>query len=247
MVKNARSLSLFIFFSLSSAAEASGFSVGGAVAAGDFGYKKTDAKILPFPLVNYEYGDFYFHALNAGYYFFRDSKNDVAFNIGPGALSYEPSDSNDDRMRKLNKRKISVMSGIMMNNRFRWGTFRTSVSSDVSDNSRGTVVDAAYLYPIRSGKVIVTPGFGVNWSDSQLNQYYYGISPSEARRSGMAKYEPDDAMTCYMEMSALYQVNKSWSLMSSIKVTELSSTVTESNMVRGGLSTQFVAGFGYAF
>ncbi|EAW1288402.1 MipA/OmpV family protein [Salmonella enterica subsp. enterica] len=247
MVKYAHPLLLFVLISLSSTVEASEFSVGGAVAAGNFGYKETNAKILPFPLVNYEYGDFYVHALNAGYYVFRDGENDVALTIGPGALSYEPSDSNNDRMRKLNKRKISVMSGIMMNNRFRWGTFRTSVSSDVSDNSRGTVVDAAYLYPIRSGKVIVTPGFGVNWSDSQFNRYYYGISPSEARRSGMAQYTPGEALTFYMEMSAFYQVNKSWFLMSSIRVTDLNSTVTESDMVSGGISTQFIAGFGYAF
>lgn len=247
MMRSSRLMSFLILISLSSAAEASDISVGGAVAAGDFGYRKTDVKILPFPLINYEHGDFYLRALNAGYYMFRDSENDMAFNIGPGALSYEPSASDDARMRRLNKRKVSIMSGITMNNRFRWGAFRTSVSSDVSDNSRGTVVDTAYLYPIRSGKLAVIPGFGVNWSDSQFNRYYYGISSSEARRSGMGKYAPDGAMTFYMEMTAFYQVNKSWSLMSSIKVTELNSTVTESNMVSGGISTQFVTGFGYVF
>ena len=49
-----------------------GISAGGALAVVDPGYRKTGTEILPVPLVNYEYGNFYLRSLNAGYYLFRD-------------------------------------------------------------------------------------------------------------------------------------------------------------------------------
>lgn len=236
-----------VFILASSAVSASDFSVGGAVAVGDFGYRKASAKILPVPLVNYEYGDFYLHTLNTGYYLLRDDVNDVALTAGLGALSFNPSDSDDVRMKKLDKRKNAVMAGILINNRFHWGAFRTSVGQDVSGNSRGIVADTAYLYPVRTGKLTVTPGVGVSWSNGKFNQYYYGVSSDEARRSGLAQYAPGDSLAFYMELSAFYQVNRNWYLTSSIKVTELNGAVAESDIIAGGISTQLMAGFGYRF
>lgn len=237
-----------LFFILaSSAASASDFSAGGAVVAGDFGYRETRAKILPVPLVNYEYGDFYLHTLNAGYYLSRDDENDVALTAGLGAISFNPSDSDDVRMKKLDKRKNAVMAGILLNNRFHWGALRTSLSQDVSGNSSGTVADTAYLYPVRTGKLTVTPGFGVNWSNDKFNRYYYGVSSAESRRSGLTQYSPGDSLAFYMEISTVYQVDKSWYLTSSIKVTELNDAVAKSDMTVGGMSAQLMAGFGYRF
>ncbi|MGA4622189.1 MipA/OmpV family protein [Citrobacter meridianamericanus] len=226
---------------------AAGLSAGGALAAIDSGYRKTGTEVLPVPLINYEYGDFYIRSLNAGYYLFRDSENDLSLTTGPGTLHYTPSDSDDSRMKQLDKRRLSVMSGITMNNRFSLGTLRSSVTTDISGNSGGTTAELAWLYPLRSGNLVLTPGFGVNWHDSQYNQYYYGISASEARRSGMKQYAPGDSLAFSMELSAYYQVNKSWYLTSSVKATELGGTIRESDMVGSGVSTLFVAGAGYNF
>lgn len=229
------------------AVQASNFSAGGALAVSDPGYRNMRTEGLPVPLINYEYGDFYIHSLNAGYYLFRDSENDLSLTTGPGTLRYTPSDSDDSRMKQLDKRRLSVMSGITMNNRFSLGTLRSSATTDISGNSGGTTAELAWLYPLRSGNLVLTPGFGVNWHDSQYNRYYYGISASEARRSGMKQYSPGDSLAFSMELSAYYQVNKSWYLTSSVKATELGGTIRESDMVGSGVSTLFVAGAGYNF
>lgn len=226
---------------------AAGLSAGGALAAIDSGYRKTGTEVLPVPLINYEYGDFYIRSLNAGYYLFRGRENDLSLTTGPGTLRYTPSDSDDSRMKQLDKRRLSVMSGITMNNRFSLGTLRTSVTTDISGNSGGTMAEMAWLYPLRSGNLVLTPGFGLNWNDSQNNRYYYGISSSEARRSDMKQYAPGDSLAFSMELSAFYQVNKNWYLTSSIKATELGSTIRESDMVGSGVATLFVAGAGYNF
>ncbi|MEY8581583.1 MipA/OmpV family protein [Enterobacter roggenkampii] len=226
---------------------AADLSAGGALAVVDPAYRKTGTEILTVPLVNYEYGNFYLRSLNVGYYLFRDGENDLALNAGVGTLRFSPSDSDDSNMKTLDKRRLSVMSGITMNNRFRQGTLRTSVMTDISGNSGGTMADMTWLYPLHSGNLVVTPGFGLNWNDSQYNRYYYGITSSESRRSGMKQYSPGDSVTFSMELSVFYQVNKNWYLTSSVKATELSGTIRQSDMVGSGVATLFVAGAGYHF
>ena len=54
------------------------------------------------------------------------------------------------------------------------------------------------------GKLTLTPAIGVLDDDENFNEYYYGISGNESRRSGLSSYSPGDSWTPYVGLSAKY-------------------------------------------
>ncbi len=66
-----------------------------------------------------------------------------------------------------------------------------------SDNSNGFIWDLAWLYRYTNGAVTLTPGIGVQYSSENYNDYYYGVSKAESRRSGLNSYSADDGWDPY--------------------------------------------------
>ena len=68
------------------------------------------------------------------------------------------------------------------------------------------------LYRYTNGNLTLTPGIGVEWNSDNQNEYYYGVSRHESRRSGMRSYDPDSSWNPYLELSANYRFLGDWSV-----------------------------------
>ncbi len=104
-------------------------------------------------------------------------------------MYFKPGDSDSEQMRRLDKRKSTVMAGLSYVHNTPYGFLRTTIAGDTLDNSNGINWDLARLYRYTNGNLTLTPGIGVEWNSDNQNEYYYGVSRHESRRSGMRSYD----------------------------------------------------------
>lgn len=104
-----------------------------------------------------------------------------------------------------------------------------------------------WLYRYTNGNLTLTPGIGVEWNSDNQNEYYYGVSRHESRRSGMRSYDPDSSWNPYLELSANYRFLGDWSVYGVARYTRLSDEITDSPMVDKSWSGLISTGITYTF
>lgn len=231
----------------SHAAVAGTWSLGASALVSPNPYRGYDTKVYPIPIISYESDDFYFHTLTAGYYLWKDDKNKFSLTATYLPFGFTPSDSDDSQMKRLDKRRGTLMGGLAYSHNEDWGTLRASFNGDVLNNSDGLVADVAYLYAFHQDNWALIPGVGVAWSSSNQNQYYYGINSNESRRSGLSTYSPDDSFSPYVELSAKYNFTKDWQGFFTGRYIRLASEVTDSPMVDKNYIGVLWTGVTYSF
>lgn len=228
-------------------AQAGTWSLGASALVSPDPYRGYQDRVYPVPVINYEGDDFYFRTLTAGYYLWKDQQNQLSLMGYFSPLGYRPGDSDDDRMKQLNKRRGTLMAGLAYSHFAEWGILRTTFTGDTLNYSNGMVGDFAYLYKFDLGDFTLVPGVGLAWSSKNQNKYYYGISENESHRSGLDSYTPSDSWAPYVELSANYQINKDWDAFFLGRYISLSSEVKDSPMVDKSYTGVLMTGVKYTF
>jgi outer membrane protein len=224
-----------------------GLTLGAGVGVVERPYKDYDADVYPVPVIGYEGDNFWFRGLGGGYYLWNDTADKLSVTAYWSPMYFKPGDSDDRQLRRLDKRKSTMMVGLSYVHNTQYGFLRTAISGDTLDNSNGIVWDLAWLYRYTHGGLTVTPGIGVEWNSENQNEYYYGVSRKEAARSGLRGYSPDDGWNPYLELSASYNFLGDWSLYGTARYTRLSDEITDSPMVDKSWSGLISTGITYKF
>lgn len=231
-----------------SGAQADEFSLGAsALVSSDPYLGNSGSNVYPVPIINYEGERFFFRSLMLGYYLWKDEQNQVSVNAFYSPQHFKPGDSDDNRMKKLDRRRGTLMAGMSFIHREEWGTLRAELAGDTLNNSDGFIGDFAYLYRFAPGSWNIIPAVGVNWASADQNRYYYGISGDESRRSTLDSYRPGSSWSPYVELTARYQFDASWSAFAMGRYTRLASEIKDSPMVEDSYSTIFWTGVSYMF
>lgn len=228
-------------------AQANPLTLGASVIYAQSPYKGGDDRYLPFPIVNYDGDSFYIHSLAAGYYLWKDPENQLSLTLLGSPENFDPDRTDDKRLKALDKRHMTMMGGVTYRHSADWGIVRTVLAGDLLDNSDGFIWDLTYLYRFQLGDLSLTPGIGATYSSDNQNDYYYGVSKSESRRSGLGSYEADGSWNPYLELTAAYAINQSWNASVSGRYTRLSSEVKDSPMVDNNSQVTVWTGISYTF
>lgn len=223
------------------------FSVGAGVGVLETPYKDYDRDVVPVPVITYEGDDFWFRGLGGGYYLWNDESDKLSITAYYSPFEFKPKDSDNWQLRRLDKRKATLMAGLSYVHNTQYGFLRTSLAGDTLDNSNGISWDLAWLYRYTNGGLTLTPGIGLEWSSENMNEYYYGVSGKESRRSGLDRYDPDSDWSPYLELSASYKLTDAWSVYGVGRYTHLSSEVKDSPMVDKSWAGALSAGVTYNF
>ncbi|PWC10301.1 MipA/OmpV family protein [Brenneria corticis] len=229
------------------AAYAAEVSLGLGAAGSTSVYRGDDNHVYPLPMLNYESESFYFRGLGGGYYLWNDGANKLSLTAYYLPLGFKPGDSDDVRMKQLDKRRSTLMAGAAYEHSAEWGQIRTVLAGDTLDYSNGLIWDSAYLYRFTLGDLNITPGIGASWFSENMNRYYYGVSSKESARSGFNRYRPGDGWAPYVELSANYQINPSWSAWAVGRYTRLSDEAKDSPIVDSSYSALLSLGVSYRF
>lgn len=223
------------------------FSLGAGVGVVETPYKQYDSKVYPVPVITWESDSFWFRGLGGGYYLWNDDADQLSVMAYYSPWHFKPGDSDNSQLRQLDKRKSTLMAGLSYIHNTQYGFLRTSLAGDTLDNSNGIVWDLAWLYRYNAGGLTVTPGIGVEWNSENQNQYYYGVSRSESRRSGLDSYDPSDSWNPYLELTVSYRLTDNLSVYGTGRYTHMSDEIKDSPMVDKSWAGLLSTGVTYRF
>lgn len=225
----------------------SGFDVGlgGSVITSE--YRDTRLAGSTLPLLGYEGERFYLRGVSGGVHLFRTEW--FEFNA---QLSYLPqhfyADNSDDRrMRRLDDRYSSLLAGLNARIVTPMGLVGLTASTDVLGYSNGVIVDGGYSFPFQLGPLALVPTVGLQWTDVNYNDYYYGIKRSEAGKSGFSAYDPDSGVSPYAGLTARMRFTEHVSGFASARALFLNQEITDSPMVDSSEKYTFSLGVMYKF
>jgi outer membrane protein len=220
----------------------SGWIFGAGVAVTDPGYVGYSRQITPLPLVFYHYGRFFFAGFSGGYLLDNGEHYRLALVLQPTLNRLKSSDS--PQLAGIQSRQWSLAGGANLETFGDWGHLSFGLSHDLLDRNDGTSASAGYRYPIQTGEWTLTPGIGVRWQDSNLNDYYYGVSPAEAR-PGRPAYSPGSSASPYVSFGLSTRISEHWQFRGDLSYQRFGGAIHDSPIVdRSGSPTIFI-GFIY--
>lgn len=210
-------------------------------------YKQYSNDVLPVPVLTYESENFWFRGLGGGYYLWNDGTDQLSLTAYWLPMYFKPSDSDSHKLRRLDSRHSTLMAGVSWFHHTQYGSLRTTLSGDTLDKSNGLIWDLGWIYRYTNGNLTLTPGIGVEWNSDNMNDYYYGVSHKESRKSGLRDYSADGGWNPYLELSANYRFLGNWSVYGTARYTRLSDEITDSPMVDKSWTGLLSTGVTYTF
>ncbi|MGC1547461.1 MAG: MipA/OmpV family protein [Rhodanobacter sp.] len=210
-------------------------------------YRNYDNKAWPLPMVNYEGKSFYVRGAMLGYRLFKTNSDEFSIIASPLANRFVHDDTSDPLLRRLSDRDISGLAGVAWKHRAGWGVIQASAQKEFTGHGGGSVFDANYSYPVVEGSLTLIPTAGVAYNTSGVNNYYYGISGSDAMRSGLPFYHAGAGASPYFGIVAAYKLSRSWLASGGIRYTVLPDAIKDSPMVEAGHTQSYFVSLSYIF
>lgn len=211
------------------------------------GYLDADNKVWPFPALNIENEHFYIHGFEAGTFLLKTDRQRIKAGISYMPMQFDPDDSDNVRVRGLDKRDASLFANLGYSIRGEWGMVLASVSADISGESDGFMSDVSYMKRFNFGEWGITPQIGMTYTDDKFNEYYFGVSRSEHIRTGFAQYTPDADVSPYFRVLADWQLSNNWSFFAETSVRIHSEEAKDSPIMDKDTMTSIGCGISYHF
>jgi len=222
------------------------WTVGIATAWSPSPYHDYDNKVLPLPMVNYDGKSFYVHGLTLGYRLFKIGSDEISIMASPFVYRFNHDDTSDPALRQVSDRDISGLAGLAWQHRANWGVVQASAQT-VFIGHGGGVFDVNYSYPVVEGRLTLIPMAGASYNTSGVNNYYYGISGSDAHNSGLPFYHAGGGSLPYLGMIATYKLFRSWQATGGTRFTLLPDAIKDSPMVDTGHTQSYFVSLSYIF
>ncbi len=221
-------------------------SVGVNVLYANTAYDTDENDIRVLPGVFYDNNKVYARGATAGAYLINDGTNQLAATVQLAGNSFDPEDANG-ALQGLDERKISASAGLSYQRRTPVGGFRAQIATDVLDRSGGNTARLSYLARISKNKLTVYPSIGFEYQDADYNEYYYGVTPEESARTGIAAYESNSSLNPYVNVSANYDFSNKWAGFFNQSLSYLANEQYDSPMVDSRTEATTTLGLLYKF
>jgi MipA family protein len=183
-----------------------------------------------------------------------DLLGDSRIQVGP-AFNFRGNRNSDKdgsgRVKLLNDVDSSIEVGGYVGYRFggnQYGqgevAFDLTVTKDVGDGHDGLLGTAQVSYAAyRSQKFFLNVDAQTTFADKKYMRAFFGVTPEEATRSGLAAYRPDSGIRDVgAGLTAGYQFNRRWGLIARAGANHYISDSKDSPIVKEGSKVQAVGG-----
>ena len=143
-------------------------------------------------------------------------------------------------------RDSGVDLGLAYSYREPWGTLKAELVQDIGKTSRGREASLGYSYGWRSGPWSLQPSVRVAFRSAKLNNYYYGVLPSEATADRPA-YAPGAGVNSQIGLYASYDLSQRWRLLAGASATYLGNSIKDSPIVQKRVLPALYIGAAYDF
>ncbi|MDR9829593.1 MipA/OmpV family protein [Vibrio sp. FNV 38] len=224
------------------------WSVGVGAAYSPEVYIDTDSTRTVIPIIGYEGEHLFLRGFSAGYRIFpRRSPHNIVFRLQYDPRTLDPDESSDIDIRKLDKRKSSVLGGASYQYSSRYGMFEISAGTDIGSRHNGLYAQTSYSYPIRGDRWGFIPNIGYAYNSDKLNQHLYGVSAAEASRTRFEEFSPGWDGNFFVGATGYYGITRSIRVMGSIRYSNLEGDLEDSPILDATHGTSVMLGATYSF
>jgi len=193
-------------------------------------YVGAENSVMAIPIIGLNYKKLYIQGIQAGYHFV-DNKN-FTFDARAGIVfaGLDPDDS--PYLEGMEKRESTIDGGFV----FDWkpGKFKLSASAytDLLGRSDGqqAALDFSRSWRFNRSRWGITPSVGFVWQSSNFVDYYFGVSPEEAR-PGRPPFDGHSVINFRSSLLVYYFVTMRVQVAGLLRVQRLDNEIYESPIV----------------
>jgi outer membrane protein len=194
------------------------------------------------------YGRFGFHGLRLGGMGVGDADSTDLFAPGTGvagALRFIGKRHGRDELAGLDDISAALELGLRLHHTTRsWQVYGELRHGVVGHGAFVGEVGANAIFRSQGG-LVVHAGPRADYGDSRFMRTYFGVTPAEAARSGLAAYRPGGGLQSVgLEIGAYQPLNAEWGITGSVRYDRLQRGAAASPIVQQGSRDQFSATIG---
>jgi outer membrane protein len=209
-------------------------------------YRGEGVRLDLLPIYLYEGEHFYLHSNRLGLKFNLDPRRRVDIFVSRRLESF-PVDQVPSSLAGMTTRTTESDAGFSYEQRFDWGNVFIEYLRDTSRTSGGAELKLGYSRQEAHGSLRFIPYLTLSARDAKLNDYYYGVMPSEATADRSA-YSAGGGVNATVGVNARYPLSTHWFLLAGVSATYWASEVRNSPIVDvRGVQLAGFGGFGYEF
>jgi len=146
----------------------------------------------------------------------------------------------------LQEREVSAEAGMYFIHNSNLGQLKVKLLDEVSDKHNGQRADVNYVFDLSHKGWRINPSIGATWESKDMNNYYYGVSASEANAQ-RAQYTAKASTSVKTAINARYAMNDNWDLHMGAGYTLLGDGISDSSIVQDNEVVHAVLGATYNF
>ncbi|MBN2063957.1 MAG: MipA/OmpV family protein [Sedimentisphaerales bacterium] len=211
-------------------------------------YIDDDSRVIPIPLVSYITERFYFTGLETGYALMGDRQLSLIATANARMEYYDEDDSYI--FDGMANRHASLDGGLKVRWEHPWCGLETGFRADLLSVYDGYEIFARAkksfkgVFEIEKLKVDISAG--LSWRSDELNDYYFGVRPSEAT-ADRPVYEPQGDLNYQLGCGWSYKLSDKWSLFNNYRVEFLADEIADSPLVDTDTTFSVMVGLAYQF
>lgn len=223
------------------------FELGGGVAFGTTYEGSDEYTALPVPHVSVEYKDGLFFAGGfdgIGSYPIRGEDYKVGASVG---FAMGRDEDDDDHLRGMGDVDMSVVGNLM--GEYDFGPVKLSgkLSRGNEDYGMTAEADIGTMFPVTE-KIMIMSKVGAKWADKDHMNTYFGVSSTQAARSGYARYQPESGIQSVgVSVGAFYNLTEHWDLTLMLSGDQLIGDAADSPIVKQEFQPMTMLSASYKF
>lgn len=209
-------------------------------------YAGVGNRIQPFPLLNLTYDDFFIKGFSLGYNAYQDESMSFAFVVQPMLGGYNADDS--DALEGMSDTSYLVNTGVQMQYRLMPFSMTLAAMHDVTGRTGGNSASAKFeaSVPLDDRRFVLIPSITLTWLDSDITDYYYGVTQGEATATRSA-YDPGTAVNVGYGLTMKYKIAENWGATLGYVLTQYADDISDSPIVSRSYSSAVMTGISYIF
>jgi len=157
-----------------------------------------------------------------------------------------PSEDLPESLAGMQPREGTADAGLAYRRETPWGLLRVEAVHDAFNVYQGGELRLGYRDDWVRGRLMLRPNAMLYWRSAQLNNYYYGVRPSEAR-PGRPAYEADSGLAASIGLYAYYRLSRGWRLLAGAEINYLGDDAGDSPIVESTIQPTVYLGAAYDF
>lgn len=211
-------------------------------------YKGDSEQFSPMPLIDYDSQFIFMSGTSGGIHLWQNESQQFNLALEYQSFELKPSDNDNWRMKRLDRRRSTLLSGLSYSIVTQYGQLSTEALFDTLNSGHGLSIDFQYAGLVQlTDNLSLVPQLGVTWYNHSYNNYYYGVSNHESQRSGFDHYNAGSGFTPRITLTSVYEITPHWSTVFEYEYTTLSHEVKSSPIVNRSNINTFNAGVIYYF